>query len=183
MDMKKTLFCLRAILFSTLLPLGFFVALNVFITAVFNGGKGAGERDQTPYYIFLQVFYLLSFYLVHTRRQSKNEAKPLESAFSPKENALSYLKGEGKYFLWIYAILAVVLEIVIMIGGGYANAIPALSPFTFICELIFPFIYVIRVPVIRTIITYAIVAFSTVALYVFEHYRLFNYWNAPSKKQ
>ncbi len=181
--MKKILFCLRSILFSTLFSLCFFLAFNIFITAVFNGGKYAGERNQIPYYIFLQLFYFLSFYLVHTRRQSKNEAKPLVSSFSLKDTALAYLKDEGKYFLWIYAVFAVLLEIVLLIGISRVNEIPVLSAISFVGELIFPFVYVLRVPVIRTLFTYALVAFSTVAIHALERYRLFNYWNSPSRNQ
>ena len=129
-----------------------------------------------PYYIFLQFFYLLSFYLVHVRRQSKTESKPLDSSFSLKESASAYLKGEGKYFLWIYAVLAIFTELGLMIGN-----IPVLSILVFVGEMIFPFTLVIPLPIVRTIFTYTFVATATVALRVYDRYRIFSYWNTPSK--
>ena len=168
LNFKKIMSLMKPVILCSLATLGMYLALNVFISAFFNSGSRPEDRNVVPYYVFIQLFYFLSFYLIYVRKQCRESTKPLDNRFSLKEDIMTYFHTDGKYFAVIYLACAVIQEVCLLLGLG---------SITTIIGMFLPITFIIHTPILRSVIALVVLCTGSLFLVVFEHHRVYKYWN------
>lgn len=150
-----------AILVCTVLSFAFFFLFNLIVRAAF---EDVSNINIVIYNMNL-IVYAFFYYTMHV----KKELGP----FSSNENsnvakeAKAYFLCEGKYLLIIYGILAVICEIELLISKSAKGHF-----ISTVCSMFFPYIFWIRIPVVRSIANLAIANLIPLLLVEFRFFRL-----------
>lgn len=158
---KKTVSLILAIVICSILSFVFFFAFNFIIRAIF---EDVDNINIVIYNVNL-IIYAFFYYVIHIKK--RDEPFSSDDHFSFLKEAKAYLSCEGKYLFVIYAVLALVCEI--------EYQIPKSTPGHFICtvcSMFFPYLFWIRIPVVRSIVNLAISNLIPLLLVEFKSYRL-----------
>ena len=141
------------------------IPINLFV----YGEDYESERDMTPVYIIIFFIYLAVNYVVYIKKAvSREELDVRADKFDFAADLKKYVSGDGKYILAIYGVLAVIFEISLL-----ANFMPVATALVFM----FPVGAIITVPVLRTVVSYVLLAAALLLVTEFERHRAFKYWN------
>ena len=181
---KEKIKCIKDILIgivkSGFLSFGIYIASIIFFNIVVYKEDYVSERDFTPIYIGMIVFYVVANYMMYIRKQSENQKLSVEPAasFSLKKDFVSYFKSEGKYLLAVYGLLAVVLEVSLLL-----NIMPVSTVLLFPFPLIGIFVDKLPIPIVRSVAAYVLTMGLLLALTVLEHYRVYKHWNGSKRRK
>ena len=148
-------------------------AMNFLVTIFYHDQYG--ERNMTPMFISLVVIFQIGFWIGYTRKTSREFAVVRKETFSWKEDFLETLRGEGKPLLVIMGALAVIFE-----GAMLLDFQPVVTALSFSFSLA-GLAGLISVPVLRTVIAYAVTMALIFFQLVWQHYRDFRRWTEKEK--
>ncbi len=131
------------------------------------------DRNWTDLSYAIIVIYALVFHFVYARRHINSSGIGITGGgFDIKEAVTEFYHADGKAFLMVYGVLAVVFEVsfIIAVSTGTPNNVFALLIY------LFPAANFIRIPVIRSIFGYAVLVASVFAVVAFRRYKIQKYW-------
>lgn len=108
------------------------------------------EEIYTPIYIALAFFYPLVCHFCYILPLTESASIPQENVYHLRRDILRYFRTEGKLLLIVYGICAIIFESAYIFFGDGLNTISAIFLFCF------PLAYTIPLPIVRTIIAYAV---------------------------
>lgn len=162
---------------SVLLSYAVFLATAMLLTVIFYHDQ-YWERDFTPAYIVLSIYFQISFWLCYTSKNSDDLSHFKKDTFSWKEDLKETLSGDGILIIIITLILAVINEVSMILYTKYAE-IPAQNPFTLAIGPIFALAQVpaiTNIPIVRILIAYIGTVPLMICQIVIQHKRDFKKW-------
>ena len=165
---------------SGLYHFGLFLASYAFINIVIYKSDYSTPRDFTPVNYFLILLYGIANYYAYVKPYCEKQKIEVEyQSFSPVNELKKYIRGEGKFLLGVYGVLAVILELALAFGPKVKNLIAT------ILFLIFPMGCISKppynIPVFRSILGYSVTALTTLGLFVYTRYRIHKKWHKKQK--
>lgn len=161
---------------SGLIHFGLYLLSYGFMNLILYGGQYNFPRDFTIINYYMIILYAVANYYGYVKPYcNKIKLDVTDSAFEPKKELKSYMKDEGKYILVIYGVLAVILELALIFERETEYIIALLLFFIFPMGCIFKFPY--NIPVLRSILGYAVTSATTLGVFVFTRYRTYKKWN------
>ena len=153
-----------------------YLFLNAILRAIFYGDK-YGDRNFTPDYtpILICLFFIfqIAFWISYTRRTSADFKVIREDSFSWKEDLRETMASEGRVLMIVTAVLAVILEIAFLFENTASVTVRhALTPIFSIAGVT----GLINIPILRTLIAYALTVSGMIAQIVWQHSRDFKKW-------
>ena len=168
---KKWKTLIWSVIKADILSLAFYLVFFNLINALLYMDVPAEERNFALMYCALAVIYGVAFYFVHIRKHSEEyELMNRDGAFDWKRDLRTYMAGEGKRLLLLYGILAAVMEISMLV-------FPSRNPIGTVLLMIFSMVGVVKIPVLRSLISWAVTVLICLLLTVFGHKRSHTYWN------
>ena len=153
-----------------------YLFLNAILRAIFYGDKYGDLNftpDYTPILICLFFFFQIAFWISYTRRTSADFKVMRDDSFSLKENLRETIASEGRVLMIVTAVLAGILEIAFLFQNPASVAVRhALTPIFSIAGVT----GLINIPILRTLIAYALTVSGMIAQIVWQHSRDFKKW-------
>lgn len=167
---------LRRILFGVAIsiPITLFLYNTVgvlLIKLIFDEQTIKATEAYTPVYLTLAFFYPLVCNFAYITRLSETAEIPTGNKFNWQEDISHYLQTEGKILLLVYAVFAVLFETAYLLSGDGLDIVSAIFLFCF------PLAYTIPIPVLRTVIAYAVTMILLFALIFLNRKINFHKWN------
>ena len=151
--------------------------LNAILRLIFFSDDKYGSLDYTPDYtpILICLFFIfqIAFWISYTCRTSADFKVIREDRFSWKEDLRETMTAEGRVLMIVTAVLAVILEIAFLFDNTASIAVRhALTPIFSIAGVT----GLVNIPVLRTLIAYALTVAAMIAQLVWQHSRDFKKW-------
>ena len=161
---------------SGLYHFGLFLASYAFINLVIYKGDYNAPRDFTPVNYFMILLYGIANYYAYVKPYCEKQKIEVEyQSFSSANELKRYIRGEGKYLLGVYGVLAVIFELALIFGPKVKNLIAT------ILFLIFPMGGIPKmpynIPVLRSILGYSVTALTTLLVFVYTRYKIYKKWH------
>ena len=142
----------------------FFLLSNNLIRAIFED-----EQDRSVITLALVItvyfFYFIAFYIMHARRSMDDYSLNMgDRKYCLKEDFKEIVTGDGKRLAIIYAVLAVMMELIARIKGlRFLSA--AFLP-------VFPIFAISDFPVLIALIGWTILTVGSIITIVYSHHRV-----------
>ncbi|MBR5313691.1 MAG: hypothetical protein IKU40_12505 [Clostridia bacterium] len=143
----------------------------LLIKLIFDEQTMKSTEIYTPVYVALAFFYPLVCNFCYILHLTENSSIPQENVYHLRNDILRYFRTEGKLLLIVYGICAIIFEAAYIFSGDGLNIISAIFLFCF------PLAYTIPLPVIRTIVAYAVTMVLISALFFFNRKINFHKWH------
>lgn len=150
-----------AILVCSILSFVFFFLFNLIVRAIF---EDVSNINIVLYNMNL-IVYALFYYAMHIKKELGSFSSDENTSFV--KEAKAYFSREGKYLLIIYGILAVICEVELLLAKSAKGHF-----ISTVCSMFFPYIFWIRVPVVRSVVNLAIANAIPLLLVEFRFWRL-----------
>lgn len=144
-----------------------YIASSMFLALIFYSDSPAGTRDFTPIHLTMPVILGLAYYLAYLGKYSEELFVGKDGEFSIKGALTDFVKADGKYLLILYGALAILCEIAL-----WFHIVP-ISTALYPC---FSIASVIKIPILRVAVAYAVIMAVIFAATVIKHYRQHKYW-------
>lgn len=168
---KKMFKLIKGIVLSELLAFVLYAVSAPFLSSMLYGRTDERTEEDlkfTAVYFIMFVIYIVANYIIYIRKAFDEEHLGGNGPFALVDDLKMYISGDGRYLLIAYGVLAVVTELLMLIGGPSAATL-----FVFI----FPLIGVINVPVLRTVVSYVLLMVLMFAVIEWKRSRIYKYWN------
>jgi len=173
---KKWKTLIWSVIKADILSLAFYLVFFNLINALLYMDVPQEERNFALLYCALAVIYAIVFYFVHIRKHSEEYVMMnQDAAFHWRSDLRAYMAGEGKQLLILYGVLAVIMEISML-------AFPTRNPIGTVLLMVFPMVGVIRIPILRCLLSWAVTVLFALLLTVWGHRRCFLYWHRENRK-
>ena len=140
--------CLKNIIFAGAGSCIFFLATAMFLAAIMENNS-ASERNYAAL-LLMGIAYPFLLYILHMRERFYTYAEH-NNKFDIKAELSSYIRGEGRYFILIYGILALASEIDLLIPRESVG-----RPIVMICGFVMNSIWFeIPIPFLRSLLAFA----------------------------
>ncbi len=158
---------IKAMFFTVIVSTLIYVLLLIIANAIFLKVLDEAKFGITVALAFIDIIVIYPFCLYRFKIKKRCEVYSKNNSFNVITEAKSYILGDGKYMLAIYAVLGILCEI-------NALFLPLLKAdfFGTICTTIFPLLTFMNVPVLHTVLSITIVCFTTICLEVYKSYRI-----------
>lgn len=124
-----------------------------------------------PIYLILAFFYPLVCNFVYIIHLTETAAIPTEHRYNWRKDISRYLQSEGRILLIVYGVCSVIFETAYLLSGDGLDMVSAIFLFCF------PLAYTIPIPVLRTVIAYAVTMILLFALIFLNRKINFHKWN------
>lgn len=124
-----------------------------------------------PIYLLLAFFYPLVCNFVYIIHLTETAAIPTEHRYNWRKDISRYLQSEGRILLIVYGVCSVIFETAYLLSGDGLDMVSAIFLFCF------PLAYTIPIPVLRTVIAYAVTMILLFALIFLNRKINFHKWN------
>ncbi len=171
---KETIINLiKSIAKSTILSILLSIVLGLIFgaigTMIFGDDFDREARDSLMRLINI-VTYFICF--ISVKEKERYELFSSNDKFSFKDEFKSYFSAEGKYLLLFYSIMAVLCEFDFII-----NTDPPRNPICFLCAMFFPLMSVIKLPILRSIVSVLLAFIIHVIIVEVKSYKITNFRN------
>lgn len=147
-EKKYFLNVLKSIAYSLLITVPVYFIVLMLILLVFFGDGTSDSPVILPNLIMMAVYFVV-LYFVHIKQSAEfSKIKVKDEKYNFKADILEYINTEGKYQLILYAVIAVLFEL-LMWRGGEGGEIAA--NFLAMCV---PTVWLVGVPVLRAVVGY-----------------------------
>ena len=141
----------------------FFLLSNNLIRAIFED-----EQDRSVITLALVItvyfFYFVAFYIMHARRSMDDYSLNMgDRKYCLKEDFKEIVTGDGKRLAIIYAVLAVMMELM--------ARIKVLRSFAVVFVSVFPIFAISDFPVLIALIGWMILTAGSIITIVYSHHR------------
>ncbi len=142
----------------------FFLLSNNLIRAIFEN-----EQDRSVITLVLvisiYIFYFAAFYIMHARRSMEDYSLNMgDRKYCLKEDFKEIVTGDGKRLAIIYAVLAVMMELI--------ARIKVLRSLSAVFLPVFPIFAISDFPVLIALIGWTILTAGSIIIIVYSHYRV-----------
>ena len=142
----------------------FFLLSNNLIRAIFED-----EQDRSVITLALVIsiyfFYFVAFYIMHARRSMDDYSLNMgDRKYCLKEDFKEIVTGDGKRLAIIYAVLAVMMELIVRIK--------ALRSLSVAFVAVFPIYAISDFPVLIALIGWTILTAGSIITIVYSHHRV-----------
>ncbi len=153
----------KATILSLFLSLVVILIFGAIGTMIFGDDFDRDARDSLMRLINI-VTYFICF--ISVKEKERYELFSSNNKFSFKDEFKSYFSAEGKYLLLIYSIMAVLCEFDFIINAD------SKKPINFLCAMFFPLMSVIKIPILRSIISILLVSIIHVIIVEIKSYKI-----------
>lgn len=168
-SLKRTLF---GVVISIPITLFLYNTVGVLlIKLIFDEQTIKATEAYTPVYLTLVFFYPLVCNFAYIIRLTETAAIPTENRYNWRKDILHYLRSEGRILLIVYGVCAIIFETAYLLSGDGLDMVSAIFLFCF------PLAYTIPIPVLRTVIAYAVTMILLFALIFLNRKINFHKWN------
>lgn len=152
--------------------LAYMLFYNVIIIVLYMDVR-AEDRDWSDLTYAVMIIFAIVFYFVYARRHIDSSGIGITGgSFDIKEAVTDFYHADGKTFMIVYGVLAVLYEVSCLIAALSGKVNILILVFSFL----FPAADLIKVPVLRTAVAYAVAIMSVFAVVVYRKYKLHKYW-------
>lgn len=143
----------------------------LLIKLIFDEQTMKATEAYIPIYLLLAFFYPLVCNFVYIIHLTETAAIPTEHRYNWRKDISRYLQSEGRILLIVYGVCSVIFETAYLLSGDGLDMVSAIFLFCF------PLAYTIPIPVLRTVIAYAVTMILLFALIFLNRKINFHKWN------
>lgn len=163
-DCCKTIFksTIRAFIMTLLLFLPIFI---IFVWVIGNKDQFYDRFSDILIKIICMITYFISFNSV--REKERYELFSSNETFNFIDEGKSFFAKEGKYILSIYSVIALLSEIYSLITANSPQ-----NPFALLCLWFLPFYNIIKIPILRSVISILLTGVIHLIIVEFNSYKI-----------
>lgn len=167
----------KRVIISTLITVAisfaaYLLLYNVIIMALFMDVREE-DRNWTRLAYAVIVLFALVFHFVYARSHiDSNGIGIVGGGFDVKEAVTEFYLADGKAFMIVYGVLAVLYEVFYIIAALSGKMNIVLLALSFL----FPAADIIPIPVLRTVVAYTVTVISIFAVVALRKYKIQKYW-------
>lgn len=129
------------------------------------------DRNYALLYSLVTATTAIAMYIGHAKKSAKrSENINLAAPYSVKNDLAAYVKLEGKHIIIVFAVLAVVCEVSVIVMNSSGSPNPIATALMFFFSLS----YAIDIPILGIIIAYIVLVFSLLLVSVIARRREYN---------
>ena len=153
----------KATVISLLLSIVAFLILGAVGTMIWGDDL---DKDSLVRLITFVTYYIC---FISVKEKERYTLFSSNDKFSFVNEFKSYFSTEGKYLLLLYSIMAVLCEFDFLINPDTAK-----RPIVFLCAMFFPLMPIIKIPILRSIISILLTFIVHVFIVQIKSYKIYN---------